>query len=249
MVRLLYISGMIFFAVLIGDAAHRLQGMYESGTLFEEYNSERRSTITLLAASSFGLAALCVIEVVRLKRGSRRFPVFTAVNKGQQAPTASESKSRSIYTAPEAVDEWMDRRNHIRKPSRRQRMEIIGLWMGILRVYCGILPVVYTYTLVNYLFFWLPAGAGNLVLSILFPVLMLGSILTAVGILRRKTWGIKFGYAMAIFHLLIFPVGTAAGFVMLIGLMGATAEFAPSRRKRLRNARKARRKRLQSATV
>ena len=29
-----------------------------------------------------------------------------------------------------------------------------------------------------------------------------------------------FGYALAIFHLLIFPVGTAAGFVMLMALMG-----------------------------
>jgi hypothetical protein len=64
-------------------------------------------------------------------------------------------------------------------------------------------------------------------------MLLLGSVLASVGILRRKTWGIKFGYAMAVFHLLIFPFGTAAGFVMLIALMGVTSEFTVPRRRRI----------------
>jgi nitrate reductase gamma subunit len=73
--------------------------------------------------------------------------------------------------------------------------------------------------------------------------------MTSVGILRKKTWGIKFGYSMAIFHLLIFPFGTAAGFVMLIGLMGATSEFTPPRRRRLRVNRKAKRRKLHFEAV
>lgn len=247
MVRVLYISGMVFFAVLIGDTAHRLQGLYHEGTLFEQYNSERRAAITLLAVSSLGLATLCVIQVVRLRRRFEHHS-FASMDK-EQEPVVDGTESTSIYAAPKAVDEWQDRGLRIRKPSRRQSLEIVGLWMGILRIYCGVLPVIYSYTLLNYLFLWLPSGAGNWIYSILFPVLLLGSVLTSVGILRKKTWGIKFGYAMAIFHLLIFPFGTAAGFVMLIGLMGATSEFSAPRRSRHPVRRKAKRKKLQSSAL
>jgi nitrate reductase gamma subunit len=247
MARLLYISGMVFFAVLIGDTTHRLQQLYNAGTLFEQYNSERKSAVTLLAVSSCGLATLCVIKVVRLRRRFKHHS-FASIEK-ERVPVVDGKESTSIYTAPDAVDKWQERQLRIRKPHRRQSLEINGLWMGMLRVYCGVLPVLYSYTLVNYLFLWLPRGAGTLVLSILFPVLLLGSVLTSVGILRKKTWGMKFGYAMAIFHLLIFPVGTAAGFVMLIGLMGATSEFTAPRRRRRRVSRKAKRRKLQSAAV
>ena len=118
-----------------------------------------------------------------------------------------------------------------------------GFWMGLLRIYCVVLPVLYLYTLMDYLIHWLPSGANHLVLTILFPTLLLVSALTSAGILRKKTWGMKCGYAMAIFHLLIFPVGTIAGLLMLAGLVGAASEFKLSARKRRRV------KRLQSASV
>lgn len=247
MVRLLYISGMVFFAVLIGDTAGRLMEQYDAGTLFEQYNSQRKADITLFAVSSCGLAVLCVIEVVRFRRRFK-LPGIASMEKGQE-PVVDGTESASIYAAPQAVDEWQERQLRIKKPTRRQNLEIVGLWMGILRIYCGVLPVIYTYILINYLFFWLPSGAGNLVLSILFPALLLGSVLTSVGILRKKAWGIKFGYAIAIFHLLIFPVGTAAGFVMLIALMGATSEFTAPMRRHRRVSDKAKRTKMKSSAV
>ena len=119
------------------------------------------------------------------------------------------------------------------------------MWMAFLRIYCGVLPVVYLYTFLNYVFLWLPSGAGNMFLSFIFPMLLFISVMASVGILRKKTWGVKFGYAIAIFHLLIFPLGTAAGFVMLIALVGTTSEFSKPV-KRIRTARTVKQRKLRS---
>jgi len=245
--RLLCITGILFFAVLIGDTASRLQGLYKEGTLFEQYNSQRRADITLFTVSVCGLIALGYIEFIRPRRRVER-PGFVSIPKGQDEPAGMDgSASSSIYSAPESIDEWQGPLPGMSKLRNRPKWQISGLWMGVLRVCCGVLPVVYLYTFLDYVFIWLPTGAGHLGLSILFPVLLLGAVLTSVGILRKKKWGMNVGYAMAIFHLLVFPLGTAAGFVMLIGLVGATSEFAtPPRRRR---TRKTKRSRPQSAVL
>jgi hypothetical protein len=254
MVRLLYISGMVFFTVLIGDSAHRLHVLYQDGTLSDPYNSARKAAITLLAVSSCGLAGLCFAEMLRLKRRGSSNAVATFWNKEEVEPVAEEPGSTSIYAAPEVVDQWEERtpRITLAKSSRGSNissLEMTHLWMSILRVYCGVLPVIYTYVILNYLFFWLGSGAANLLMSVLFPLLFLGSWLTAIGIIRKQPWGVKWGYALAIFHLLIFPFGTAAGFVMLIALMGAASEFELPRRRRRNLIRKARRRRAKHRKV
>jgi len=252
MLRLLRIVGILFFAALIGSTAAQLRELYKAGTLFEQYNSQRKADITLLAVSICGLATLSAFEIFRSRRRSVRRS-FVSMNKGEQSVVGGLGEN-NIYDAPETVDKWQGRSVRIPKSRHRQVPEMTGLWMGVLRIYCLVLPVLYLYTLVNYLFFWLPSGAGNWFLSFLFPVLFLGAALTSAGILRKKTWGINIGYVMAIFHLLIFPLGTAVGLVMLFGLLGVASEFAIPERKRRRKAlrkaiRKARRKRLKSATV
>lgn len=256
MLRLLRISGILFFAVLIGFSANRLQELYEVGTLFEQYNSQRKADVTLLIISICGLATLGFFEFARSRRRVEQRGFGFASMKKEPEPAVDGQNSASIYAAPESIDEWQERSERVSKTRRRLSFEISGLWMSLLRVCCGVLPVVYLYTLVDYLFFWLPTGAGSLGLSILFPVLFLGSALASIGVLRKKVWGLNFGYAMAIFHLLIFPIGTAAGLVMLVGLMGATSEFAIPERERRRKAirrakrrRKAKRRKLQSAAT
>jgi hypothetical protein len=248
MVRLLYISGMVFFTVLIGDSAHRLYAHYQAGTLSDPYNSERKAAITLLAVASCGLGALCLAEMFRLNRRGSRTSLTAFLNKEDPEPVAEEPGSTSIYSAPDVVDKWEERtpRLTLEKSSRGQRglsLEFTDLWMSILRVYCGVLPVIYTYVLLNYLFLWLPSGAGNLFLTVMLPVLFLGSWLTAIGLIRKQPWGVKWGFSMAIFLLLIFPLGTAAGFILLISLMGATSEFELPRRRRRKLIRKAKRRR------
>ena len=115
--------------------------------------------------------------------------------------------------------------------------------MGMLRILTMIFPVIYTYTFVNYFVYWIPTGAGTLMLSILFPVLLLISVMAFLGIRLKRIWGMNFGYAIAIFHLLIFPVGTAAGLIMLVGLVGASIEFeTPSKVRRRKARRRAKRR-------
>jgi hypothetical protein len=248
---------MVFFAILIGDSAHRLNDLYEAGILFAPYSSESKAAATLLAVSCFGLATLCFLEMLRIKRHFRPRAGVSFGGDIQKKPTSTELASTNIYSAPQTVDEWEERLPRIGFPKARRQpwFEIAGLWMSLLRIYCGVLPVVYTYTLLNYLFLWIPSGADTLVLSVLFPLLLLGSLLTAAGILRRKSWGVKFGYAVAVFHLLLFPLGTAAGFVMLIALLGSTSEFEVVRRRRVNRRirrkvkRRIKRRKLQSATM
>lgn len=243
MMRLLYISGMVFCAVLIGGSAHHLQKLYKDGTLFDPYNNERRATVTLMVASGLGLAAFCIVEVVRIRRRIGRSGDIVIKAETDAAP--AEQRSTSIYSAPATVDAWQSPPQRVseRKSSHRQSLpsllsqERAGLWMSLLRIFSAVLPIVYGFILLYYLIVWLPTGAGAWWLSSLFTVLLLGAVLTAVGILQRKVWGRKIGFAMAVFHLLIFPVGTLAGFIMLIALIGATSEFDVISRRRHRSGR------------
>lgn len=232
--RLLVITGMLFFAVLIVDTASRLQDQFEAGTLFDRYNSQRKADITLFTVSICGLATLGFLEFVRPKWMAKREAASPLPLSRQPVAKATHHTTAptNIYEAPKAMDEWEERQPQLSVAHRRLSVDMTGVWMAFLRIYCGVLPVVYLYTFLNYVFLWLPSGAGNIFLSFIFPMLLLISVMASVGILKKRAWGAKFGYAIAIFHLLIFPFGTAAGFVMLIALVSTISEFSDPKRKR-----------------
>jgi hypothetical protein len=217
-----------------------LQDLYKEGELFERYNSERRANVTLLAVSVFGIAGLGCLEIIRSRRRlEQRGYVPMTVNE----EPVTDGLDTSIYSAPATMDRWEGRRSRSSKSRHHQHMDLTIFYMRVLRIYCLVFTVMYSYTLLNYLFLWLPTGAGHLFLSLLFPTLFVASVMTLAGILRKKTWGMSFGYAMAIFHLLVFPVGTVAGLVMLVALVGSAPEFAiPARERRREAIRKARQK-------
>ena len=231
MLGLLRIIGIFFFAVLIGITASRLQELYETGTLFERYNSQRKADITLLIVSTLGVGILGFFEFIRTRRRLEQHGY--GLEKKDKKAVTEDLDTANIYSAPETVGEWRGRRTRASKSRHRQRMDPAAFWLGLLRVYCVLLPLAYLCMCLVYLLSWLPRGAGHLALSILLPVLLLSSLLTSFGLLKKKIWGMYFGYAIAIFHLLIFPVGTAAGVLLLVVLVGATSEFAvPSRERR-----------------
>ena len=241
MLRLLRITGILFFAVLIGITASRLQDLYEAGTLFERYNSQRKADITLLIVSTLGVGILGFFEFIRTRLRLERHG-YGSEKKDKEA-VSEGLDTTNIYSAPETIEDWRGRRTRASKSRHRQRMDPAAFWMGLLQVYCVILPVAYLCMLIVYLLSWLPRGTGHLALSILLPVLLLSSLLTSFGLLKKKLWGMYFGYAIAIFHLLIFPVGTVAGVLFLVVLVGVTSEFAiPSRERRRQALRKAKRK-------
>lgn len=242
MLRRFRISAILLFAILIGIAVGRLQEQYKEGILWDQYNGQRKSDVTLLMVSVMSVAALVVFEKVHSKRHlkQRRFGVVTV---DEESP-AENVGSDSIYSAPEVLDQWQGRRVCAQVKPRRI-FRINGFWIGLLRIYCVVLPLVYLYTMVDYVIRWLPTGAGHLVWTIFFPVFLLLSALTSVGFFRKKSWGMNCGYAVAIFHLLIFPIGTIAGLLLLAGLVGAAPEFTRSARKHRREMRK----RLKSAAA
>lgn len=234
MLRLLRVTGILFFAVLIGFTANRLQGLFDDGTLFDRYNSARKANITLLVVSTFGLIVLGFFEFFRARRRLERRS-YAPVEK-EEKPIDEGLDTASIYSSPETVDPWNGRRTRTSRSRHHKKIEPAQMWLGVLRIYSVVLPVVYSYVLANYLFFWLPSGGGNIILTILFPALLLLSVATSYGFLKKKTVGLHCGYASAIFHLLLFPWGTAAGLILLVGLVGATSEFAVSSRERRRKS-------------
>ncbi len=248
MLRILRLLGILLFAILIGIAAGRLYDLHQDGTLSDRYNSQRKADITLLVVSMIGLVALGIFESYR-RKNSQKQQGYGAVNQPEE-PKIDKASPTSIYHRSESVDAWNGHRIRTsRSKNRKDAGGKVKIWMGLLRIYCLVLPIIYLYILVNYLVFWLPAGAGVLVFTLLFPLLFLISILTSVGLLYKKMWGIKLGYVMVIFHLLIFPVGTFMGLVLLIGLVGASSEFLISTKEYRRLDREARRKKPQHVVI
>jgi hypothetical protein len=225
---------------LIGLSTNRLQNLYSSGELFEQYNSERKADITLLIVSLAALAAMGYFELSRTKRHQKKYRYSAVKIDDEKEVLPPASKVTSIYSAPETLDKWAGRRSRNSRESHRDGFEMTDLWMQVLRVYCSVLPIVYLYVLVTYLLTWLPMGIGNPMLTLLLITVFVLSFLTSVGVFRKRMWGIHFGYAIAIFHLLIFPIGTAAGLLMLVALSGVSSEFSSIARTQRREMRRKR---------
>ncbi len=226
MLRALRVIGILVFALLVGVSAYRIQQLYDSGTLFEQYNSERRAKITLLAVSVIGLGVLGFFELTREERIQTR-KGFAPADISDE-PVDDGLDTANIYSAPETIDKWQGRRTCASTLRHHESREIGTFWIGLLRIITFSTPVVYILLLVACLTGWVPVAGNMPVLYGLGGSMLVLSLVSAVGIMRKKAWGRTVGYAIAIIHLLFFPVGTAAGLILLIGLVGAAPLFAHS---------------------
>jgi hypothetical protein len=82
-----------------------------------------------------------------------------------------------------------------------------------------------------------------------FLALLVFSLFTALGLLRKKGWGMTMGYVLAICNLLVFPIGTAIGLFLLMGLVGATPLFEGSASERRSRARRKAEKKIQATAI
>lgn len=238
MLRALRIIGILVFALLVGISAHRIQKLYTSGKLFEQYNSERKTNVTLLAVSVVGLGLLGFFELTRAKRLDARRG-FAPVDDSDEG-VDDGLDTANIYSAPETLDKWAGRR--IRTSSSRPQSPVRqseNFWMLLLRILSFSTPLLYAGLLVACLSGkWMPPLAMQVpILSSICGFMLIFSLISATGILQKKPWGIKTGYAIAIIHLLFFPVGTAAGLLLLIGLVGAAPLIMLSPHEQRRAAR------------
>lgn len=243
MLRALRIIGILVFALLVGLSAHRIQELYTSGKLFEQYNSERKANVTLLAFSVVGLGLLGFFELTRAKRLETRRG-FAPVEESDE-PVDDGLDTANIYSSPESPDKWEGRRIRTSSDRHREPRKSEDFWLGLLRILSFSTPLVYTSLLVVCLSGqWVPLAVPLILLNGILGFMLVFSLVSAIGIMRKKTWGIKTGYAIAIIHLLFFPVGTAAGLILLIGLVGAAPVMILSPREQRREERAKRRKNL-----
>ena len=254
MLRIIRVIGIVIFALLIGLSANALTEMYESGQLLEKYNSARKSNITLLGISVLALASLGYFELTRGRRIAARRGYgaknYTANNEKKQVES---QESTDIYAAPETDEGWQNRRTRGSGSHRKQDMDMTHIWMSMLRICCAILPILYLGLLLLSLIKIDPQSPAAWFIPTLTSFIILFSLVTAFGLFAKKPWGMTLGYILAVFNLLIFPIGTAIGLFLLMGLVGATPlfEVSPSdkRRRRKLKAKMKEARRRKHATV
>jgi len=238
MLRLLGMTGIIVFAVLIGISSNSLRRMYESGELMDRYNSDRKADITLLVFSSAGIAALGYFEVRRIRLLQGRVSYGRSRYNENKSESAVKDTS-NIYSAPKTQDAWKGRRTKSANFNTSSSSDTSAFWIGLLNVLSFAMPLLYSVLLIYQLFFTTTAQSETAwMLPALFIVLLVISILMAIGIRGRKIWGLNLGYLLAICNMPVFPFGTATGLFLLVGLVGASSVFHVSDRGKSSKARR-----------
>lgn len=237
MLRFLRITGIVLFAVLVGFGANNLWKMYQSGDLADEYNSARKANITLTSFSALALVVLGYFEIAGLRRFSEPRG-YGGDAEHDDAEKAGSRDTSSIYSTPTKVDEWKGHRSHSSHSHRHRRLEGANIWMGLLRIFCIVFPLIYSGLLVLYLMKPPEAQEIRWLLPAVYGALVVFSLVTSIGLLAKKKWGLILGYVLSISNLVIFPFGTALGLILLITLVGASAVFLVADREKRRAARR-----------
>jgi len=227
MLRFMRITGIVVFAVLIGLSANSLKQMHESGELFEKYNSSRRANITLLSFSLIALGALGFFEIVGIQRKQRRQRYGERRHQTFSDEDTEGLDSTSIYASNRKSDDW-ERKRHTKYAKAYDESPKLrdGLGMRFLRSLSVVLPILYAFILGFFLMNVPEDTFLGIFLPSLFAALLTISLIASVGINRKKTWGLTFGYILALFNLVIFPVGTAIGLLLILALVASGHEFA-----------------------
>lgn len=241
MLRGLRILGIIVFALLVTFSANTLKSMHESGALMDRYNHGRKANITLLAISVLAVGTLGWFELLSMRRrlirrayGERR---YTDKREGEQVEGLD---STSIYASPETRDEWKVRRSSKSRQHRPRMADLkdqASFWMGLTRLCCVIMPILYLSLMGVRLINMDPTQEAAWLIPTGLGVLGAFSLIVAIGVFGLKTWGLSVGYVLAICNLVIFPYGTALGLFLLIGLVGSSSEFVLSQREKRRSKR------------
>lgn len=232
MSRILRLSGIVLFALTLVFSSQSLREMGESGKLFERYNSQRKASMTLFGISMAALVGLSAFEIRRLRQPRVVHKYGRIRYTDQVASEDNEQHTSNIYAVRKSVDEWSGRRvSGSRSRDVRSSSRLPAIWLVMLRVTCLAIPfastAIFSIMYLNYgsssTDSWIIPAAGS--------IYVLLAIATAIGVIRRRAWGMTVGYITAILNLVIFPFGTVMGFFLLIGLVGASEAFEPVSRK------------------
>ncbi|MDF7807243.1 hypothetical protein P4E94_07335 [Pontiellaceae bacterium B12219] len=240
MLRSLRVIGIVVFAVLAGLSANTLKQMQESGELQEAYNSRKKANVTLLFFSVFSMGAIGFFELPH-SRGSRRRSHRRSGKHHRSAewetPT-DEQDMTSIYSAPKTMEKW--NRNHIRPSNtkRKEKKKTSTFWLVLLPVCSVIVTLLYLGMTVHFFMKVHDDPVVGMTLQIVFGLLSVLSLITSLGVMQTKMWGITAGYALAVCNMLIFPVGTAFGLFLMMALMLASPGFMEQEREKRKKSRR-----------
>ncbi|MEE9367443.1 MAG: hypothetical protein V3V05_01125 [Pontiella sp.] len=220
----------------------------------EKYNSARKTNITLLGISMIALISLGFFELTRGRRvAARRGYSGTAYKPDANEDMTEGLDSTNIYAAPKIDEGWQDRRMRGSGSRKNQQLDMTNVWMSMLRICCAIMPILYLGLLLICVLKIDPQSPSAWFIPMITSFVILFSLITAFGLFAKKIWGLTLGYILAIFNLLIFPIGTTLGMFLLMGLVGATPLFEVSssdrKRKRKEKAKKKAAKKRVSAAV
>jgi hypothetical protein len=239
MLRSLRVIGIIVFAVLAGLSANTLKQMQEAGKLQEAYNSRKKANVTVLIFSVISMGGIGFFELSQL-RGSRRRRGFSRKyhHSHEEDATGEELDTTSIYTAPKTLEKWD--RHHIRTSSNKSKptKKLSTFWLEFLPVVCVIMTVVYLGLTVYHILNINDDRFVGVTLMIIFGLLSLLSLGTTIGVMQKKMWGITVGYVLSVCNMLIFPVGTAFGLLLMMGLMMASSGLLEHEQESRRKSRR-----------
>lgn len=240
MLRMLRVAGIVVFAMLVGIAANNLWKMYENGNLAERYNSARKANVTMLVFAAVAVGALGYFEFSRIRKHANRRG-YGRRHREAAAGSASVTDrpdSANIYSAPQTVDTWKVRRDRSPKSRSKQKVEMTNIWMGLLRICCVLMPVVYGGLMAKNLLAESESSELAWMLPSVYGAMALLSVVTTIGLMARKRWGMMLGYLLAICNLMVFPFGTALGLFFILGMVGASAQLVVPEHEKRRAARR-----------
>jgi hypothetical protein len=235
MLKRIRVLGLIVFACLMSFSAHSLIKMYRSGALFEQYNNDRKSNITLFSVSVFTVIAISAYEIRRYRRSHDIYPEYRPRHRPDgNAKEDDANRNSCIYSGRESFDSLPNRTTpeYLAGGGKRPPTKA-EVWMKMLRIICLVIPPV------NLILFTLlyTQNFGNPQNQWIFPALcsvyVFFGVMAATGIFNKRKWGLSAGYLVAIINLILFPVGTAMALFLLMSLMGAAPVFAKPKRIRM----------------
>lgn len=247
MLRIFRVTGILFFALMIGVSANNLWEMGRNGELFERFNSERRTNITVMSASILAVIGFGALELIRTRRVSEERGFGGVFHEQEDASDADSGAAADIYASSKSMDQWDARHRSAHRPaSHKHTTELASIWMGLLSLCCLAIPGFHIFRLVQMFRSGFGGEAFEWVVLIGYALITLLSFAMAVGIGLKRMWGYTLGYGVAICNLLVFPVGTGIGLMTLVGLVGAAPLFVEPEQKRRRQARRAQRRQLEA---
>ena len=235
--RMLRVCAILICAVVLGCSVHLLVTLHQTDRVFADY----QSNLVYILGALVLLSILIVLEVHHTR--SKVYRKLRQRSRHHDSRSGESAIGReNFYSVNAPQDVWDVKRRSRNKTHSSRRADPLNVAQSRVRgikVLGLVLPVLYLSVLV-YLFF---GNDGALLwngwLAITFYSALFGvAAIFAIGAWLEQEWTITCGYLLAVLNMGFFPVGTVAGLVLVVVMIGATSSFAHLTYERKRSQRR-----------